>query len=264
MVIADVRWYLDGRSAREAFEAGHLPGAVYVDVDTDLAAPASAEGGRHPLPTPEAFAAAMGRLGIGDDTVVVAYDDTGGTTASRLVWMLRALGHDAALLDGGLLATDEPLAVGPSAPAEAVFTPKPWPEDLLADLPTTAEAAIGEGTTVLDARAAERYRGEVEPVDARPGHVPGARNLPTRGHVDAEGRFLPPHELRERFGSVGVESGSDVIAYCGSGINATHTLLALEHAELGRGRLFPGSWSAYAATDRPAATGDEPGGESEH
>jgi thiosulfate/3-mercaptopyruvate sulfurtransferase len=266
VVLADARWYLDGRSGREAYLAGHLPGAVFVDVDHDLAAPRTAAGGRHPLPSPADFAAAMSRRGIGDGTTVLAYDDTGGTTAARLVWMLRAVGADAALLDGGLLALgDAPLERGEVRPEPVTFTPRPWPQNLLVDLETAADAARNGPAVVLDVRVPERYRGEVEPVDARPGHVPGARNLPTRGHVDATGRFLAPEALRRRFTEVGVDApsagsaGADVVAYCGSGVNATHTLLALEHAGLGRGRLFPGSWSAYAATDRSAATGPERG-----
>ncbi|OJF15562.1 sulfurtransferase [Couchioplanes caeruleus] len=252
VVLADVRWYLDGRSGRQAYENGHLPGAVFVDLDRWLARPASPADGRHPLPDPEVFAEGMAAAGIGDGDTVVAYDDAGGVVAARLVWMLRATGHDAALLDGGLTAYEGPLVSGPAGRTPAVFTPRPWPGDRLADL----EATAGGDAVVLDARDRERFRGDAEPVDPRAGHIPGARNLPCRENVDERGRFLSVPELRERFAAVGLRDGSDVVSYCGSGVTACHNLLAMEHAGLGIGRLYPGSWSQYSATDRPAATGD--------
>ncbi|GGQ66998.1 sulfurtransferase [Couchioplanes azureus] len=252
VVLADVRWYLDGRSGREAYENGHLPGAVFVDLDRWLARPASPAEGRHPLPEPEVFAEGMAAAGIGDGDTVVAYDDAGGVVAARLVWMLRATGHDAALLDGGLTAYEGPLVSGTTSRDRAVFTPRPWPGDRLADL----EAAAGGDAVVLDARDPGRFRGDAEPVDPRAGHIPGARNLPCRENVDERGRFLPVPRLRERFAAVGVHAGSDVVSYCGSGVTACHNLLAMEHAGLGIGRLYPGSWSQYSATDHPAATGD--------
>jgi thiosulfate/3-mercaptopyruvate sulfurtransferase len=254
VLLADVRYYLDGRSGRAAFEQGHLPGAIFVDVDHDLAAHgAPAAAGRHPLPDPGAFAERMAALGIGDGDVVVAYDDGGGVMAARLVWMLRATGHDAALLDGGLTAYAGALQPGPAHRSPAVFTPRPWPADRLAGLD---DAAGGADAVVLDARQRERFRGESEPIDPRAGHIPGARSLPCRENVDEDGRFLPVEELRARFAAVGVSAGTQVISYCGSGVTACHNLLALEHAGLGPGRLYPGSWSQYAHTDRPAATGD--------
>lgn len=251
-VLADVRWYLDGRSGRAAHEAGHLPGAVFVDLDRHLAGPPSPAAGRHPLPSAEAFAASMAELGIGAQDTVVAYDDAGGAIAARLVWMLRVLGVQAALLDGGIVAHEGPLETGPVERAGASFPTREWPPERLAD--TDAAAA---GPLVLDARAGERFRGEVEPVDPRAGHIPGARSLPTLGHVGAAERFLPVDALRQRFADLGVDSPTtELIAYCGSGVTACHTLLALEHAGLGWGRLYAGSWSQYSATDRPAATGD--------
>ncbi|MEV4705967.1 sulfurtransferase [Actinoplanes sp. NPDC049316] len=252
VVLADVRWYLDGRSGREAYEKGHLPGAVFVDLDRWLARHASPAGGRHPLPDPEVFAQGMAAVGIGDDDTVVGYDDAGGVIAARLVWMLRATGHDAAVLDGGLSAYEGELVSGPASPAPAVFTPRPWPGDRLAGIDDAAAGAA----VVLDARDRARFRGDTEPVDPRAGHIPGARNLPCRENLDGTGRFLPVAELRERFASVGVREGADVISYCGSGVTACHNLLAMEHAGLGVGRLYPGSWSQYSATERPAATGD--------
>lgn len=251
-MLADVRWYLDGRSGRKAFDGGHLPGAVFVDLDRWLAAPGSPQAGRHPLPSPETFAEGMGRLGIGDDDVVVAYDDAGGVVAARLVWMLRVTGHDAAVLDGGLAAYDGPLETSSRSRPPAVFAARPWPAGRLAGIDDAGDPA----TVVIDARDADRFRGEVEPVDPRPGHIPGARNVPCRANLDGEGRLLPADELRRRFTEAGVTEDSDVVAYCGSGVTACHDLLTLEVAGLGPGRLYPGSWSQYSSTDRPAALGD--------
>src|SRR5215218_3019954 len=200
IVLADVRWYLDGSSGGAAYEAGHLPGAVFVDLEAWLAAPASPEAGRHPLPRPDVFARGMGELGIGDGDTVVAYDDQGGVIAARLVWMLRATGRAAALLDGGLAAWDGPLETETAARPPARFTARPWPAD-----------AADPANAVIDARQRERFLGEgPDPVDPRPGHIPGARSLPTREHLDDEGRLLPPETLRGRFAAVGVDGSSSV------------------------------------------------------
>ncbi len=259
VVVADVRWYLDGRSGRAAFESGHLPGAVFVDLDRDLAAPEKGgTAGRHPLPATAAFGIAMGALGIGDDTTVVAYDDTGGMSAARLAWMLRACGHTrAALLDGGLAAWPGGFELGPGRQrAAAVLTvPDDWPDDRIA----AADEVAGPGVTVLDARAPERYRGEVEPIDARPGHIPGARNAPWSANLDADGRFLPTESLQRLYESLGAGRGTDTIVYCGSGVSACVDLLAREHAGLGAGRLFPPSWSGWSADPaKPSVQGNEP------
>ena len=253
VALADVRWYLDGRSGLNAYHQGHLPAAVFVDLDRWLSGDGSPQEGRHPLPDPEVFAQGMARLGIADSSTVVAYDDVGGVIAARLVWMLRATGHDAALLDGGVNVYHGPLErASPSFPP-AVFTPRPWPGERLADINNAADPA----NTVLDARTPERYRGEHDPVDPRPGHIPGARNLPCRENLDQDGRFLPAEQLRQRFQAVGVTDGASVISYCGSGVTACHNLLALERAGLGHGRLYPGSWSQYShASDRSVETGD--------
>lgn len=253
VVLADVRWYLDGRSGRAAYGAGHLPGAVFVDLDRWLAAHATPADGRHPLPSPEVFAEGMASLGIGDDDTVVAYDDDGGVTAARLVWMLRVTGHEAALLDGGLPAYDGPLETSTPSRTRSTFTARPWPADRLAGV----DDALDPGNVVLDARASARFRGETEPVDPRAGHIPGARNVPTRGHLDGTGRFQPVDVLRERFTAAGVSDSSPVVSYCGSGVTACHNLIALELAGFGPGRLYAGSWSQYSADpDRPIATGD--------
>ena len=255
VVSADVRWYLDGRSGRAAYDAGHLPGAVFVDLDRWLAAPAGPAVGRHPLPDPEVFAEGMAALGIGDGDTVVAYDDAGGVVAARLVWMLRVTGHEAALLDGGLAAWDGGLEQAAPVRAPAVFTARPWPAERLAD----ADDALDPGAVVLDARDPERYRGDREPVDPQAGHVPGAVNVPCRANLDGSGRLLPAEELRRTFAAAGVTADSDVVSYCGSGVTACHTLLALEVAGLSPGRLYAGSWSQYSADpDRPVAVGDRP------
>jgi thiosulfate/3-mercaptopyruvate sulfurtransferase len=254
VVLADVRWYLDGRPGRAAYERGHLPGAVFVDLDEWLAAEGTPEAGRHPLPDPEVFARGMAELGIGDDDTVVAYDDSGGVVAARLVWMLRATGHDAALLDGGLEAWDGRLETGTTSRPPATFAPVPWPPERLASMDDAADPA----NVVLDARTRERYLGLDDPVDSRWGHVPGARSLPCRDNVDDAGRLLPVEELRSRFEAVGVGPSTPVVSYCGSGVNACHTLLAMEHVGLGEGRLWPGSWSQWSNDrDRPVATGED-------
>lgn len=256
VAVADVRWYLDGRSARAAYDQGHLPGAIFVDVEHDVSTHGPATSGRHPWPTPDEFAAAMSRLGIGDDTIVIAYDDSGGVTAGRLVWMLRAIGHPAALLDGGIAAWPGPLSTEPTRRPAAPFTPVPWPADRLADADQTSRCAAAASGAVLDARAGDRFAGENEPIDPRAGHIPGAANVPARSVLDANGRFLTPEQLRRRFDEAGVDGARDVTVYCGSGVSACIVLLALEVAGFGDGRLYPPSWSGWSADpDRPVATG---------
>ncbi|WP_168914775.1 sulfurtransferase [Microcella flavibacter] len=282
LVVVDSRWYLDGRGARDVYAHGHLPGARFVDLDAALAAPPTLTQGRHPLPAPADFARAMTALGIGDDSTVVVYDDAGGVIAARLVWMLRTLGLEAAVLDGGIAAWDGPLehgdastveaaraagadgdasgtatdgASGSEAAAAASFTERPWPDAALASIDDTQQAAADGSALVLDARTADRFAGDAEPVDARAGHIPGAANLSVRDHVDGEGRLLPVDELRARLEHAGAGE-RPVISYCGSGVTACHTLLVLEHVGLPAGRLFPGSWSQYAGdASRPVATG---------
>ncbi|MDS1269873.1 sulfurtransferase [Lipingzhangella sp. LS1_29] len=264
IVLADVRWYLDGRSGQDAYREGHIPGAVFVDVDRHLAAPASPDGGRHPLPTPDNFARDLGELGIGDDSTVVAYDDSGGATAARLVWLLRALGSRAALLDGGIQAWPGELEQGTVQPQPARRTPRPWPAERIATqeevtaLASSGSPGYGRSVTLVDARARERFTGESPaPVDARPGHIPGARNAPWQDNLTAQGHLASPEQLRDRFVRMGLSEGDPVIGYCGSGVTACHTLLAVEHAGLGPGRLYPGSWSVWGADPQlPAETGD--------
>jgi thiosulfate/3-mercaptopyruvate sulfurtransferase len=261
VVLADVRWYLDGRDGRAAFEAAHLPGAVFVDLERDLAGHGRpATEGRHPLPEPADFAAAMGALGIGDDTVVVAYDDT-GLTAARLVVMLRMLERDAAVLDGGLAAwsgqvQSGPVQSGPSAQRpRATFTAMPWPVERLAG-PDDVVAHIAAGGAVLDARAPERFSGAQAMIDPRPGHVPGARNAPWAALLGDDGRLRPASELRDHFAAAGLTAHtSTAITYCGSGVSACMNVIAAEHAGLPVPRLYVASWSGWSADpQRPAAT----------
>jgi thiosulfate/3-mercaptopyruvate sulfurtransferase len=254
LVLADVRWYLDGRSGRAAFDDGHALGAIWVDLDHDLAAPGAPTDGRHPLPAPDELARRLGALGIGDDDVVVAYDDAGGMTAGRLVWMLRTIGQPAALLDGGIGAFDPAELTTEAAAARPATTRTPvdWPADRLA----AADELVGGTALVADARSFARFTGEDGAVDLRAGHIPGAISVPWQGNLDpATGRFLPPDALRERFTIAGL-AGRDVVASCGSGVSACHLLLAMEHAGLPEGRLFGPSWSGWSADlDRPVATG---------
>lgn len=255
VVLVDVRWYLDGRSGHAAYQQGHIAGALWLDLDAHLADPPSPSRGRHPLPSPVRFASGMAAAGIGDETPVVAYDDNGGMTASRLVWSLRAVGHPAALLDGGLAAWREPLETGARSVAAAAFTPRPWPAARLAGIDEAAEAPL-----LIDARAAERYRGDVEPVDPRAGHIPGAVNVPWQANLDSRGRFAAVGALRQLFDAAGDASHTAPVVYCGSGVSACHTLLALEAAGISGARLYPGSWSQWSSDpERPAATGEAPG-----
>jgi thiosulfate/3-mercaptopyruvate sulfurtransferase len=245
VVLADVRWYLDGRSGRKAYEAGHIPGAVFVDLDTVLSEPSEDDShGRHPLPTPERFADGLGELGIRDSDTVIAYDDAGGVIAARLVWLLRASGHDAALLDGGLAAwpTADLHADYPRPRPPATFTAVPWPSDRLFEIDEVAATT----DVLIDARDRARFGGGPDPVDPRSGHIPGASSVPTREHLDAEKRIQSPKQLRATFSEAGIEAGTPVVSYCGSGVTACHNLLALEHAGLGPGRLYPGSWSEWS------------------
>jgi thiosulfate/3-mercaptopyruvate sulfurtransferase len=261
-VVADVRWYLDGRSGHDAFRAGHLPGAVWIDLEAHLSGhgqPATA--GRHPFPQPADFSAAMSAYGIGDDSVVVAYDDMGGMVAARLVVMLRMLGRDAALLDGGLAAwraEGHPVNEGDGrVPEPATFTERQWPTHRLVDADTAAIHA-STGGTVLDARAADRFTGENAAIDPRPGHLPGARNAPWQALLGPDSRMLPTLDLLAHYESVGVDpsASAKAICYCGSGVSACLNVLAMERLGFDAPRLFVASWSGWSADpDRPVETG---------
>ncbi len=256
-VLLDVRWALGDERGRERYRAGHLPGAVYVDLPTELADPPVPARGRHPVPSVQRLQEAARRWGVTAKRPVVAYDDTGGLAAARAWWLLRWGGlTEVRLLDGGLAAwvrAGGELESGDVVPprGDVVLTGGALPVIEADD----AAALPGRGGVLLDARAAERYRGELEPVDPRAGHVPGATSAPTTANLSAEGTFLPASELADRFAALGVRPGSDVGVYCGSGVTAAHEVAALAAAGI-EAALWPGSWSQWSADPaRPVATG---------
>jgi thiosulfate/3-mercaptopyruvate sulfurtransferase len=260
--MVDCRWYLGKPGAgRRAYDDGHLPGAIHLDLDADMADQGGyGAPGRHPLPSPAAFAARLGRAGIGDEHLVVAYDDVGGWVAARLWWMLDNLGHrDVAVLDGGIAAwTEAGGALTMDVPA--------WPEaelhlaDAWSGVITRDELKSRLGSVVLlDARAAPRYRGEVEPIDPVAGHIPTARSAPIDGNL-VDGRFRSAGELRERFALLGADgSEGPVVTSCGSGTSAIHHTIAMRLAGLPDPILYVGSYSEWSRSGEPVATGDEPG-----
>jgi len=264
--IVDVRWYLDpSRKGRDAYAAGHIPGAVFMDIDEDLSGPGGGRGrpaGRHPWPSPEQVAHVMGGAGISPKVRVVAYDDQAGAVAARLWFVLRAHGHrSVAVLDGGIvkwLAEGRPVDTEVPAIPPVVFHSKVQPGFVLGKTEMKALVLGQSPSLVLDARAAERYRGEVEPVDPRPGHIPGARSAPFTQNLTGGDApvLLEPGVLRARYAALGADR-LEPIVYCGSGVTACHDLLALEIAGL-RGRLYGGSWSEWSAdASLPAATGQQ-------
>ena len=262
-VLLDVRWQLGGPPGIESYRAGHLPGAVFADLDADLAG-GPGPAGRHPLPEPAAFQAAMRRAGVSDRRPVVVYDDADATVAARAWWLLRYFGHDACrVLDGGFRAwraAGGQVATGDgAAPAPGDFTARPGHMPVL---DADGAASLARHGALLDARARERYRGETEPIDPVAGHIPGAISAPTTGNVAHDGRFLPAAGLRARFAALGAGADRDarpVAAYCGSGVTAAHEVLALEIAGI-PASLYPGSWSNWIADPaRPVATGPDPG-----
>jgi thiosulfate/3-mercaptopyruvate sulfurtransferase len=259
-ILLDVRWKLGDPHGRDHYLAAHLPGAVFVDLATELAAPAQPERGRHPLPPLEQFQASARRWGISEGDVVVAYDDSGNMAAARLWWMLRNAGFsDVYLLDGGLAAwraAGLPVQGGNVQAVPGTVTLR------TGAMPVIDAAAAGNWADtgiLLDARAGERYRGEFEPVDPRAGHIPGAVSAPTTGNVDASGRFLPADALRRRFEELGVSGDAPVAVYCGSGVTAAHEVAAMELAGI-RAALYPGSFSEWSNNPAlPVATGSMPG-----
>lgn len=257
--IVDVRWYLDGRSGHDAFLGGHIPGAVWADLDNDLAAPGGDLLGRHPLPSPEQFAAALSRFGIAHDASVVVYDDASGSIAARLWWMLDAIGIAAAVLDGGLAVWTWPLSLEEHAPEPAELVPRGWPSERFADADEVDRVRGGDGSVLLDARATGRFTGEEASVDTRPGHIPGAVSAPWAGNVDPDtGRLLPAAELRHRFADLGVGGDRQVVVSCGSGVTACHDLLALRVAGFDDGALYTGSYSGWSSDPaRPVAVGEQ-------
>ena len=256
--IADVRWYLgDPDRGRREYSEAHIPGAVFVDLDRDLAAPTGP--GRHPLPAPGHFAERMGKLGFGSDDFIVAYDDSTGTIAARLWWMLDNLGHRrVAMLDGGLrtwLEAGLPMTSdAPRAEAREMRLADAWRG--VVDRATLVDR-MGE-VTLIDARAPERYRGETEPVDPVAGHIPSAVNVPAKLSLAPDGTFLQPAELADRLGTIAPRD-RPVVASCGSGVTACHTILSFRRAGLPDPLLYPGSYSDWSRSGMPVATGEAPG-----
>ena len=259
-VVLEVRWALGGPDSEQEYLRGHLPGAFHLDLDTVLAGPRTPGSGRHPLPDAAVLQAFLRSVGVDQDTRVVVLDANGSTSAARGWWVLRWAGLRAVtVLDGGLAAWaaagGEVTTVVPSAREGHVVVRA----GSLPVLDANAAARLARTGVLLDARAPERYRGEVEPVDPVAGHVPGALNAPTTANLAPDGRFLPPARLAERFADLGVRPGTAVGVYCGSGVTATHELLALAVAGVDA-TLYPGSWSEWVASgERPVATGPDPG-----
>ncbi|MEU4209127.1 sulfurtransferase [Streptomyces sp. NPDC026206] len=257
--LLDIRYRPGGPPGLPQYEAGHIPGAVFVDLETALAGPAGPRG-RHPLPDLAEFGAAMRRAGVRSDRPVVVYDDGLGWAAARAWWMLRWAGHpDVRVLDGGLAAWTAwggRLTAEVAPVAEGDFEPEPGALPLL---DADGAAQLARRGLLLDARAGERYRGEVEPLDAVAGHVPGAVSAPTTGNVTADGCFRPAGELAERFAALGASGGAEVGVYCGSGVSAAQQVLALAIAGI-PASLYVGSWSEWSSDPgRPVATGPQPG-----
>jgi thiosulfate/3-mercaptopyruvate sulfurtransferase len=261
LTLLDVRWRLGGPPGRELYDAGHIPGAAFVDLDTDLAAPPGA-GGRHPLPATADFERAMQRAGVRDGRPVVVYDDADATAAARAWWLLRYFGHPSVrVLDGGFRAWSAAgysvVTAGGERPVTAPgrFTARPGHLGLL---DADGAAALARDGVLLDARTGERFRGEVEPVDPVAGHIPGAVSAPTIENVNPDGTFRPAADLAARFAALGANDGRPVAAYCGSGVTAAHEVLALAVAGI-PADLYVGSWSNWITDPaRPIATGPAP------
>ena len=263
--VADVRWSLLERDkGRNEYAQAHVPGAVFADLDAELASPRGEGPGRHPLPSTTAFAAGMARAGVSASTHVVAYDFGDGSTAARLWWLLRYFGHErVSVLDCGIArwsAEGRPLETHVSAHPPAEFTPRPHPE-MLVDAASVERWRNDPRTLILDARAAERYEGKIEPIDPIAGHIPGAKSRPYTTNVRSpeDPRFLEPARLREWFVLLGADRAERVICYCGSGVNACQNVLALSVAGFTTGLLYEGSWSDWCSVPtRAMRTGSEP------
>jgi thiosulfate/3-mercaptopyruvate sulfurtransferase len=259
--IVDFRWYLLGRQGRDAYLAGHIPSAVFVDLDA-----VTGKGpGRHPLPTRQQFQDEMRRAGVSASSRVVVYDDAGGSIAARLWFLLGWFGHgQQAVLDSGLQGWGQPLETAVPFVRPGDFKARAPKRSRIMDfdqvkrLSEAINRRARAGSRVLiDARVRERYRGEKEPIDPKKGHIPGAVSAPWIDNLDAEARFKSPEELRRRFEGLGVDGTNGAVVYCGSGVNACHDLLALEVAGITDVRLYEGSWSDWSHRDAPVATGDK-------
>jgi thiosulfate/3-mercaptopyruvate sulfurtransferase len=261
-IIVDCRFRLDDVEWGEReYEKSHVPGAVYAHLDADLSGPKTGTNGRHPLPAPDMLNETLGRLGIDHSKQVVAYDLDSGMFASRLWWLLRWMGHDGvAVLDGGFAkwtAEGRPTRSGRQSPVRAQFVGAPRANMVL--LAAEVDAIRNDrGWKLIDARAGERYRGETEPIDRVPGHIPGAVNRPYMSNLTESCKFRSPDELRAEFEAVAGNVPADrIVSYCGSGVTACHNLLALEHVGLTGSKLYAGSWSEWSADPtRPIETGE--------
>jgi thiosulfate/3-mercaptopyruvate sulfurtransferase len=253
-VLLDVRWTVDGGSDLAGFRSGHLPGARFVAFESVCAEPGPATAGRHPLASPDRFAAGLADVGVGNDAEVVVYDGGGMMAAARLVWMLRTIDQSAAILDGGLPAWPGRLETGdPGAVSRVARDAVPWPDGAVVDADVVAAVAAAGDRVVADCRAADRYRGVPHPLDTRSGHIPGAVSLPYAGSLDEWGRLLDLDLVRSRFREAGADAGT--IYYCGSGVSACVSALVAEQVGIGRGRLYVASWSGWTADpDRPVET----------
>lgn len=257
----DVRWYLTERErGKREYLEGHIPGAAHLDIETDLAAAAYDGPGRHPIPAAAVFAATMAQAGIGADTHVIAYDSSGGAAAARLWWLLGYFGHtDVSLLDGGWmewLARGYLTESGLATVAPAQFTPRPH-DNLVIDAASVEALRHNPATLLLDARAAERYEGRVEPIDKRAGHIPGAKSAPYAANLNQDGSFKTAAELKARYDALGAAQATQIVCYCGSGVTAAHDLFALRLAGYD-GLLYEGSWSDWSSDPaRPVAGGVE-------
>lgn len=258
--VLDCRFDLADKSAgRRAYASGHLPGAVYADLEQDLSGPVTAQSGRHPLPELKPLVQRLGEWGIDARTQVVVYDASGGGIAARGWWLLRWLGHEAvALLDGGLPAWER--AGYPLTAAVRTSRPRAFTERRCEGAVSVDELQQDRDSLLVDARSAGRYRGEEEPIDPVAGHIPGAINAPFEANLDGEGRFLPVADLKERFAALlGDRDPASVIHYCGSGVTACHNLLAMEHVGFRGSRLYVGSWSEWISDpSRKRAAGRSP------
>jgi len=260
-VVIDCRFKLDDTEwgARE-HAAAHIPGALYAHLDRDLSGAKTGANGRHPLPSPDALAATLGRFGVTSGVQVVAYDQDNGMFASRLWWLLRWMGHDAvAVLDGGFakwIAEGRATRAGTETRTPRTFGAS-LRHEMIVDAERVGEISRTTPSRLLDARAPERFRGDVEPLDKVPGHIPGAKNYFFQQNVDERGTFRTPEELRGcLLASIGGTAVEDVVCYCGSGVTACHNLLALEHAGLTGAKLYPGSWSEWCSDEhRPVERG---------
>jgi thiosulfate/3-mercaptopyruvate sulfurtransferase len=259
-VVVDVRWVLGGPTQLPAYREAHIRGARWIDLDAELSAPVTGRGGRHPLPTPEAFQASIRRIGIDDESTVVVYDSDNALAASRLWWMLVDAGHrDVRVLNGGFAAwtaAGREVSTGEEkSPAPGNFTARPGQLPQIGGDELAQRIATGDAPMIIDVRGAERYAGESEPIDPVAGHIPGAINVPSMINIGEDGKLLSPEQIAANF----PDTDQGPVVYCGSGITAAHTTLARVAAGLPVSTVYPGSWSDWITdSSRPIATGDRP------